>query len=102
MTKAELNKYIDDPWWINLRYRCSAFCWFVCLLALAISLFIAADALQHDPCGLMAETNNDVNDTQTPSLATALEATDDGNCVPSTFNTGYLKRLCQPSISTDA
>lgn len=64
LTKDELNKYIDDPWWIKMRYGCFAFCWIVCLIALAISLYIAADALQHDHCG----TNGAVNNTQTTSF----------------------------------
>uniref|UniRef100_A0A182M2H4 Solute carrier family 3 member 2 N-terminal domain-containing protein n=1 Tax=Anopheles culicifacies TaxID=139723 RepID=A0A182M2H4_9DIPT len=51
LTKDELNKYIDDPWWIKMRYGCFATCWIVCLIALGISLYIAADALQHDHCG---------------------------------------------------
>ncbi|XP_040159106.1 uncharacterized protein LOC120897938 isoform X2 [Anopheles arabiensis] len=57
LTKDELNKYIDDPWWIKMRYCCFATCWIVCLIALAISLYIAADALQHDVC-LTPLTNN--------------------------------------------
>uniref|UniRef100_A0A182VYR4 Solute carrier family 3 member 2 N-terminal domain-containing protein n=1 Tax=Anopheles minimus TaxID=112268 RepID=A0A182VYR4_9DIPT len=51
LTKDELNKYIEDPWWIKMRYGCFATCWIVCLIALGISLYIAADALQHDHCG---------------------------------------------------
>uniref|UniRef100_A0A182Q134 Solute carrier family 3 member 2 N-terminal domain-containing protein n=1 Tax=Anopheles farauti TaxID=69004 RepID=A0A182Q134_9DIPT len=51
LTKDELNKFIDDPWWIKMRYGCFATCWILCLVALAISLYIATDALQHDHCG---------------------------------------------------
>ncbi|XP_058128848.1 uncharacterized protein LOC131288045 [Anopheles ziemanni] len=64
LTKDELNKYIDDPWWIKMRYGCFAFCWIVCLIALVISLYIAADALQHDHCG----ANEAHNHTQTTSF----------------------------------
>ncbi|XP_049285299.1 uncharacterized protein LOC125764762 [Anopheles funestus] len=58
LTKDELNKYIDDPWWIKMRYGCFATCWIVCLIALAISLYIAADALQHDLCGASLTNNS--------------------------------------------
>uniref|UniRef100_A0AAG5CVW1 Solute carrier family 3 member 2 N-terminal domain-containing protein n=1 Tax=Anopheles atroparvus TaxID=41427 RepID=A0AAG5CVW1_ANOAO len=76
LTKDELNKFIGDPWWIKMRYGCFAICWIVCLIALAISLYIAADALQHDHCGVIPATDNDVNHTQTPLPATVSEATE--------------------------
>lgn len=63
LTKDELNKYIDDPWWIKMRYGCFATCWIVCLIALAVSLYIAADALQHDHCGASLTNNG----TSTPT-----------------------------------
>ncbi|XP_058129305.1 uncharacterized protein LOC131284886 [Anopheles ziemanni] len=68
LTKDELNKYIDDPWWIKMRYGCFAFCWVVCLIALVISLYIAADALQHDQCGTEPIINGEINHTQTTSF----------------------------------
>uniref|UniRef100_A0A182KGX8 Solute carrier family 3 member 2 N-terminal domain-containing protein n=1 Tax=Anopheles christyi TaxID=43041 RepID=A0A182KGX8_9DIPT len=58
LTKDELNKYIDDPWWIKMRYCAFATCWIVCLVALGISLYIAADALQHDTCNTPLTNNN--------------------------------------------
>uniref|UniRef100_A0A182N732 Solute carrier family 3 member 2 N-terminal domain-containing protein n=1 Tax=Anopheles dirus TaxID=7168 RepID=A0A182N732_9DIPT len=58
LTKDELNKFIDDPWWIKMRYGCFATCWIVCLIALAVSLYIAADALQHGQCGALVGTVN--------------------------------------------
>lgn len=58
LTKDELNKYIDDPWWIKMRYGCFSLCWIVCLIALAISLCIAADALRNDHCGGVPLANN--------------------------------------------
>uniref|UniRef100_A0A182P819 Solute carrier family 3 member 2 N-terminal domain-containing protein n=1 Tax=Anopheles epiroticus TaxID=199890 RepID=A0A182P819_9DIPT len=61
LTKDELNKYIDDPWWIKMRYGCFATCWIVCLIALGISLYIAADALQHDTCGTPLTNNGTVS-----------------------------------------
>lgn len=64
LSKDELNKYIDDPWWIKMRYGCCVFYWTVCLIALTISLYIAADALQHDHCG----ANGAANQTQTTSF----------------------------------
>lgn len=60
LTKDELNKFIDDPWWIKMRYTCFATCWIVCLIALAISLYIAADALQHDHCGALGHSNGTI------------------------------------------
>ncbi|XP_053659901.1 uncharacterized protein LOC128708946 [Anopheles marshallii] len=66
LTKDELNKYIDDPWWIKMRYGCFATCWIVCLIALGISLYIAVDALQHDLCGASL-TNNGTAAPTTPS-----------------------------------
>ncbi|XP_050071400.1 uncharacterized protein LOC126559307 [Anopheles maculipalpis] len=63
LTKDELNKYIDDPWWIKMRYGCFATCWIVCLIALVVSLYIAADALQHDHCGATLVNNG----TSTPA-----------------------------------
>lgn len=67
LTKDELNKYIDDPWWIKMRYGCFATCWIVCLIALAVSLYIAADALQHDHCGATVANNG----TSTPTTLDA-------------------------------
>lgn len=72
LTKDELNKYIDDPWWIKMRYGCFATCWIVCLLALAVSLYIAADALRNDPCGAPitnGDTNRSTQTTATPFVS---------------------------------
>uniref|UniRef100_A0A2M4AFB4 Putative alpha amylase catalytic domain family found in maltase n=1 Tax=Anopheles triannulatus TaxID=58253 RepID=A0A2M4AFB4_9DIPT len=65
LTKAELNKYIDDPWWIRMRYGCFVTCWIVCLVALAISLYIAGDAAQHGIC----VTRETVTNASTPVAA---------------------------------
>ncbi|XP_050085207.1 uncharacterized protein LOC126571036 [Anopheles aquasalis] len=65
LTKAELNKYIDDPWWIRMRYGCFVTCWIVCLVALAISLYIAGDAVQHGIC----VTRETVTNASTPVAA---------------------------------
>ncbi|XP_058059786.1 uncharacterized protein LOC131210542 [Anopheles bellator] len=72
LTKAELNKYIDDPWWIKMRYGCFAFCWIVCLVALAISLYIAADALQHDICGTAQVSNATTQMSTTPASSSGV------------------------------
>lgn len=98
LTKDELNKYIDDPWWIKMRYGCFAFCWIVCLIALAISLYIAADALQHDHCGTEPITDGKINQTQTTSFVS--EAT--GNLLDIVSSTTTTTSLVFPLLTQQA
>ncbi|KFB38279.1 AGAP000586-PA-like protein [Anopheles sinensis] len=98
LTKDELNKYIDDPWWIKMRYGSFAFCWIVCLIALAISLYIAADALQHDHCGTEPITDGEINHTQTTSFVS--EAT--GNLLDIVITATTTTSLVFPLLTQQA
>ncbi|XP_052889615.1 uncharacterized protein LOC128297938 [Anopheles moucheti] len=95
LTKDELNKYIDDPWWVKMRYGCFATCWIVCLIALGISLYIAADALRHDVCGASLANNATVAPTTTsPDSPTTNPF---ANVEPSTPATIVFALLNQPT-----
>lgn len=48
-----------------MRYGCFVTCWIVCLVALAISLYIAGDAVQHGIC----VTRETVTNASTPVAA---------------------------------
>lgn len=50
LSKAELSKFIDDPFWTRVRYICFSFYWLVCLVALILSCSIAVNALQSGFC----------------------------------------------------
>uniref|UniRef100_A0A2M4CQL8 Putative alpha amylase catalytic domain family found in maltase n=1 Tax=Anopheles darlingi TaxID=43151 RepID=A0A2M4CQL8_ANODA len=88
LTKAELNKYIDDPWWVRMRYGCFVTCWIVCLVALAISLYIAGDAVQHGYC----ITRETVTNASTTPVAAV-------NILPVSSSTGAGAGGDQPSSS---
>ncbi|XP_035894745.1 uncharacterized protein LOC118504418 [Anopheles stephensi] len=99
LTKDELNKYIDDPWWIKMRYGCFATCWIVCLIALGVSLYIAADALQHDHCGASLVNNGTSTPTTTPIPGSSINSTTNpfANTEPSTPPSIVFALLNQPT-----
>lgn len=72
LTKDELNKYITDPWWVRMRYGCFATCWIICLVALAISLYIAVDAMLHDHCGVSHGNDTLAQTTLLPSSTSSI------------------------------
>uniref|UniRef100_A0A8D8GPF9 (northern house mosquito) hypothetical protein n=1 Tax=Culex pipiens TaxID=7175 RepID=A0A8D8GPF9_CULPI len=92
LTKAELSSYIDDPFWIRVRYVCFSLYWLLCLVALFISCYIAVSALESGLCGreggptLNGDGNSSLGSTTviTPvqtTEATLVSATDDGSGV---------------------
>ncbi|XP_058813497.1 uncharacterized protein LOC131677618 [Topomyia yanbarensis] len=50
LTKDELAKYIDDPFWNRVRHICFSLYWLLCLVALVISCYIAVSALGSEFC----------------------------------------------------
>lgn len=90
LTKAELSSYIDDPFWIRVRYICFSLYWLLCLVALFISCYIAVSALESGLCTGGPTLNGDGNSSLgsttviTPDQtteATLVSATDDGSGV---------------------
>lgn len=90
LTKAELSSYIDDPFWIRVRYICFSLYWLLCLVALFISCYIAVSALESGLCtggpSLNGDSNSSLGSTTviTPDQtteATLVSATDDGSGV---------------------
>lgn len=86
LTKAELTSYIDDPFWIRVRYICFSLYWMFCLVALVTSCYIAVSALESGTC--TAPLNGDTNNSLVPPTVAPLQttdpvvsATDDGSAV---------------------
>lgn len=57
LTKEELNKYIDDPYWNRVRYICFSLYWLLCIVALLCSCYLAAEALDSGLCSAIIESN---------------------------------------------
>lgn len=92
LTKAELSSYIDDPFWIRVRYICFSLYWLLCLVALFFSCYIAMSALESGVCtgpALNVDSNASIvsTTTTTTDLTTApiVSATAD--------NSGVIFRL---------
>uniref|UniRef100_A0A1Q3F270 Putative alpha amylase catalytic domain family found in maltase n=1 Tax=Culex tarsalis TaxID=7177 RepID=A0A1Q3F270_CULTA len=74
LTKAELSSYIDDPFWVRVRYVCFSLYWLLCLVALFVSCYIAVSALESGRCtagagasSLNGDGNNSLVSTTTVS-----------------------------------
>lgn len=50
LTKEELAKYIEDPFWTRVRYICFSLYWLLCLVALLASCYLAVEALESGFC----------------------------------------------------
>lgn len=50
LTKEELTKYIEDPFWNRVRYICFSLYWLLCIVALLCSCYLAAEALDSGLC----------------------------------------------------
>lgn len=50
LTKDEVDKYVDDPYWVRVRNICFSIYWLLCLVALVISCYIAFSALETGYC----------------------------------------------------
>ncbi|XP_021693515.1 uncharacterized protein LOC110674122 [Aedes aegypti] len=50
LTKEELAKYIEDPFWNRVRYICFSLYWILCLAALLASCYLAVEALENGFC----------------------------------------------------
>lgn len=93
LTKDELAKYIDDPFWNRVRQICFSLYWLVCLVALAISCYIAASALQ---TGFCESTNNGAFSENVTTMANTV-ASDSAPTI-GTGDSGVIFRLLsQPS-----
>lgn len=83
LTKAELTSYIDDPFWIRVRYICFSLYWMFCLVALVTSCYIAVSALESGTC--TAPLNGDTNNSLIPPTIAPtdpiISATDDGSTI---------------------
>lgn len=50
LTKEELAKYIEDPFWTRVRSICFSLYWLLCLVALLASCYLAVEALESGFC----------------------------------------------------
>lgn len=97
LTKDELAKYIEDPFWNRVRYICFSLYWVLCLVALFCSCYLAAEALESGLCEIPLEGNdtamlNDGSSTIPPALISTTPA------VAAADNSGVVFRLLnQPS-----
>ncbi|XP_053682015.1 uncharacterized protein LOC128732720 [Sabethes cyaneus] len=83
LTKEELTKYIDDPFWSRVRQICFSLYWLLCLVALAISCYIAVSALDSRFCettnnGTFSGNVTTVGDMAASNSATAAATEDIG------------------------
>lgn len=95
LTKEELAKYIEDPFWNRVRYVCFSLYWILCLVALLTSCYIAFEALESGICDIEGTVNGSTivtNGTSTiisvPTLASTA-GTEDGGVL--------LRMMSQPS-----
>lgn len=96
LTKEELAKYIEDPFWNRVRYICFSLYWILCLVALLTSCYLAFEALESGICDVDSAGNGSAivtNGTATiitiPTAATTGVAADGADVV--------LRMMSQPS-----
>lgn len=99
LTKEELNKYIEDPFWNRVRYICFSLYWLLCIVALFTSCYLAAEALESGLCDLAFEGNdssmldngtfNGASSTLPPATSISTAGADNSGVV--------LRMLSQPS-----
>ncbi|XP_055524507.1 uncharacterized protein LOC129718110 [Wyeomyia smithii] len=93
LTKDELAKFIDDPFWNRVRQICFFLYWLICLVALAISCYIAASALE---AGFCETTNNGAFSENMTTVVNTVAA--DSATQTATGDIGIILRLLsQPS-----
>lgn len=78
LTKAELAKYIDDPFWNRVRYICFSVYWMACLVALLISCYLAFSALENGFCNNAGGPINGDNTSLIDSVTSATTAGSQG------------------------
>ncbi|XP_055599541.1 uncharacterized protein LOC129748810 [Uranotaenia lowii] len=100
LTKEELNKFINDPCWIRIRYVCMSIYWVVCLSALFISCFMAFTALENGFCDAAMNKSSSSSvaaDNGTDVLATTILPFDLKTTTAATISTDTTK---QPTDGT--
>lgn len=100
LTKEELTKYIEDPFWNRVRYICFSLYWLLCIVALCCSCYMAAEALNNGLCEVPSEGNGSSmldngtvqggSSTQPPAIPISTAAVADSSGV-------VLRILNQPS-----
>ncbi|KXJ76775.1 hypothetical protein RP20_CCG008993 [Aedes albopictus] len=97
LTKEQLAKYIEDPFWNRVRYICFSLYWILCLVALLTSCYLAFEALESGICEVDGTVNGSTtvtNGTSTiisiPTVATSTGGADDASGV-------VLRMISQPS-----
>lgn len=96
LTKEELTKYIQDPFWNRVRYISFSLYWILCLIALLTSFYIALGALDGGFCDGDIPGNSGYptlnNGTAIPPM------TNNSAAVPGSDNGGVVLRMMnQPS-----
>lgn len=97
LTKEQLAKYIEDPFWNRVRYICFSLYWILCLVALLTSCYLAFEALESGICEIDGTVNGSTivtNGTSTiisiPTITTSTGGADDASGV-------VLRMISQPS-----
>lgn len=100
LTKEELTKYIEDPFWNRVRFICFSLYWLLCIVALCCSCYLAAEALDSGICEVPFEANGSSmldngtflggSSTQPPAIPISTAAVADNSGV-------VLRMLNQPS-----
>lgn len=57
LTKEELAKYMEDPFWTRVRCICFSLYWLLCVVALCCSCYLAAEALDAGICDVVIDGN---------------------------------------------
>ncbi|XP_058457772.1 uncharacterized protein LOC131434729 [Malaya genurostris] len=70
LTKDELAKYIDDPFWSRVRQICFSLYWLLCLVALAISCYISVSASSNKFCDAISNGSQTDDLTSSSSVMT--------------------------------
>lgn len=95
LTKAELDKYINDPNWIQYRRICAMLYWFLWLVALFYGIFLVMEASNSGLCEVTFENNGSAmlyNGSSTVPPATAF------GTVPGADSSGVVLRMLNQPV----
>lgn len=100
LTKDQLDRYRNDPFWVKMRYICFCGYWLVCLVALLVSCYIAVVALENGICDHVISGENS-SAAPAPDNRTIAPSTD-GTITTTTVLTldkssTFFRMLAQPS-----
>lgn len=102
LTKEELAKYIEDPFWTRVRYICFSLYWLLCLVALLASCYLAVEALESGFCdvdiaGVNGSSMLNANGTALPPTTIVPVSMAAGPIASADDSGVVLRMLSQPS-----